>query len=134
LNLSYQGETYNLNVIYNKLNTEYFNNTLDLQITWFGDSSKRNKSNISFGLYHEALRLIKINRIMDSPLFPEYVINFIIYHEMLHHACPPFVDENGIHRIHHRDFKNRERQFKDFDIAKKWIKQNSESLFMSQVA
>lgn len=134
LDLSHQGEIYNLKIIYDRLNSVYFNNILNLQITWFGDPAKRNKSNISFGLYHDALKLIKINRLMDSSIYPEYFISFIIYHEMLHCACPPFVDEKGIHRIHHRAFKAREKQFKDYDLAKKWIQQHRTTLFIPQVA
>lgn len=132
--LSQQGKFYNLKSIYDELNAEYFNNSLNLQVTWFGDPNKRNKNNISFGLFHDALRLIKINRIMDSPTFPSYVVAFILYHEMLHSVCPPFVDEKGINRIHHSTFKRKEKEFKDFASAKKWIEQHRHVLFMPQVA
>ena len=134
LDLSHQGEIHNVKHFYDEINKEYFNNSLNLQISWFGDSNKRNKSNVSFGLYHNALRLIKINRIMDTSVFPSYVIRFIIYHEMLHSVCPPYVDEKGIHRIHHKEFKSREKEFKDFSIAKKWIQQHRHNLFIPQVA
>ncbi len=134
LDLSHQGEIHNLKIFYDELNGEYFNNVLNLQISWFGDSNNRNKSKVSFGLYHDALRLIKINRIMDTPTFPSYVVRFIIYHEMLHFICPPFVDEKGIHRIHHREFKAREKEFKEFSLAKKWIQQHRHNLFIPQVA
>lgn len=132
--LSQQGEIYNLKTLFDELNAEYFNNSLNLQVTWFGDSNRRNKNNISFGLFHDVLRLIKINRIMDSPTFPKYVVAFIMYHEMLHAVCPPFVDEKGIHRIHHPAFKKREKEFKEFSSAKKWIQLHRTALFMPQVA
>ncbi len=134
LDLYHQGEIHNVKHYYDELNNEYFNNSLNLQISWFGDSNKRNKNKISFGLYHDALRLIKINRIMDTSIFPSYVIRFIIYHEMLHCVCPPYVDEKGIHRIHHKEFKAREKEFKDFSIAIKWIQQHRHNLFIPQVA
>ncbi|MGZ3733036.1 MAG: hypothetical protein ACXU9U_04800, partial [Parachlamydiaceae bacterium] len=67
--------------------------------------------------------------IMDSPSFPEYVVSFVIYHEMLHHVCPPYIDENGIQRIHNEDFKYYEMQFKEFKRAKNWVEKHRLSFF-----
>ncbi|MGZ3633622.1 MAG: hypothetical protein ACXWM7_04965 [Parachlamydiaceae bacterium] len=127
--LIYKGNVYNLKEIYDGLNAEYFDDDLNLNITWFGQLKKKNRSQVTFGLYHDALRLIKIHRIMDSPSFPEYVVSFVIYHEMLHHVCPPYIDENGIQRIHNEDFKYYEMQFKEFKRAKNWVEKHRLSFF-----
>lgn len=124
-----QGHVYNLKSIYEEINREYFGNKLNLWITWFGKSSQRNRSCVTFGLYHDPMRLIKINRFLDSPSIPDYVVSYIVYHEMLHHVCPAYIDEKGLSRIHNKEFKQKEEQFRYFDMAQKWIKQNQANLF-----
>lgn len=123
------GTVYNLREIYDRLNYEYFNRKLELTITWFGRHNQRNRSRVTFGLYHEPMKLIKIHRLLDSHTFPDYVVDFVVYHEMLHHVCPSYVDEKGITRIHSKAFKNREADFKEFDKAQKWIKNNQVHFF-----
>ena len=126
-----QGNVYNLQQIYDNLNAEYFDNQLKLYITWFGNPNRRCRSRVTFGLYHDPLRLIKVNRFLDSPSFPDYLVAYVIYHEMLHHVCPPYFDANGQHYIHTKEFKNREELFHHFDLAQEWIKKNKENFFFS---
>lgn len=127
--LTTQGSFYNLQKIYNDLNKEYFQNRLDLYITWFGKWNQRNKSQVTLGLFNDSLSLIKIHRIMDSPSFPYYVLSYIIYHEMLHNIYPVYVDNTGMNRIHSREFKQRELLFKEYNLAQNWIKNHQEFLF-----
>jgi len=129
-NIYTQGSFYNLQEIYNELNKDYFNNRLKLKITWFGKSIVRCRSRVTFGLYHDPLKLIKINRLLDNPTFPDYVVKFVVYHEMVHHICPPYYDKNGFQQIHSKEFKAKEARFKHFDLAEKWIKKNQASFFL----
>jgi hypothetical protein len=124
-----QGHVYNLKDIYNALNQEYFDGRLNLFITWFGKKNSQNKSQITFGLYYDPLKLIKINRLLDNRSFPDYVVSFIVYHEMLHHVSPSYYDEKGHHKIHSKEFKALEKRFQYFKQAQKWIKENQEHLF-----
>lgn len=123
-----KGHVYNLQKILNALNQEYFNPPLNLHITWFGKSFSKNKNRLTFGLYHDPLKLIKINRILDSPSIPSYLIEYVIYHEMLHHVCPSYY-ENGTHKVHTREFKERELKFKHFELAQVWLEEHNEYLF-----
>lgn len=125
-----QGHVYNLQKLYDQINKEYFDGRLKLNITWFGKGIRRSHSKITFGLYHDQLRLVKINRLLDSPAFPEYIVRFVIYHEMLHHVCPPYYDGRGQHHIHTKEFKERERLFKNYNQAQNWIKLNKTSFFL----
>jgi hypothetical protein len=127
--LEVEGLTYHLKSIYNQLNDEYFDGRLKLFITWFGKRQQKNRSRINFGLYYDPLKLIKISRLLDSPYFPEYVVRFVIYHEMLHHVCPSYYDEQGIHRIHSKEFKALEKKFSHYKEAQAWIKNNTDELF-----
>lgn len=124
-----QGNVYNLQQIYDALNEEYFDNALDLQVTWFGRYNKRCRSRVTFGLYHDPLRLIKINRMLDSPVFPDFLVAYVVYHEMVHHVCPSYVDENGYHHVHTKEFKEKEAKFRYFDLAIEWIKRNQANFF-----
>lgn len=127
--LETKGAVYDLQKIYDQLNRDYFQGLLKLHITWFGKGRKRPKNRFVFGLYHDPLRLIKINRMIDHSHFPEYFVSFIVYHEMLHHVCPPYVDEKGYKHIHSKEFKQREQQFKHFKLAEEWMKLNRHDLF-----
>lgn len=129
LKLTARGNTYNLQEIYETLNQEYFMGRLDLYITWFGKAFQKNRSRVTFGLYHDPLKLIKINRFLDSPAFPDYLVQFVVYHEMLHYVCPSYYDSKGVHRIHSKEFKARETLFKHYDLAQNWIKNHQEYLF-----
>ena len=124
-----QGNIYNLKDLYDDLNDEYFNGKLRLFITWFGNATQRNKSRVTFGLYHDQLKLIKINRLLDSRTIPHYVIAYVIFHEMLHYVCPTYVDEKGLHRVHSKEFKVKESRYKFYDPAQKWINDHKAKLF-----
>jgi len=124
-----QGDIYNLKDLYDELNDEYFKGKLNLFITWFGKASQRNKTRITFGLYQDQLKLIKIHRLLDSPTIPKYVISYVIFHEMLHHVCPSYMDEKGVHRIHSKEFKLKETRYRYFDLAQDWIKAHQAYLF-----
>lgn len=128
--LETKGSIYDLKKIYQDLNQEYFKGSLDLYITWFGEIEKKNRQRITFGLFHDPLRLIKINRILDNQSFPCYFVAFVVYHEMLHHVCPTYVDKNGFKQIHSKEFKEKEQEFKYFKDARQWIRDNENHLFV----
>lgn len=124
-----EGTNYNLQQLYNNVNETYFENKLDYSITWYGQPHKLNRSVVTFGLFHAPLKLIKINRILDKPTIPDEVISFVIYHEMLHGVCPSYVDEDGFHHIHSKEFKEQEERFHQFQEVRRWIKKNKSYLF-----
>ncbi len=126
-----QGNVHNLRHLYNQVNDQYFNNEVDLQITWFGKPINKRRREVTFGLYCEPLKLIKIHRRLDNPSYPDYLVSFIIYHEMLHHLYPPYVDKKGRTHIHNREFKRREKLFQHYDLAQDWIERNHPNLFIS---
>jgi hypothetical protein len=127
--LQTKGSVYDLKKIYCDLNKEYFDEPLGLHITWFGQGHRRSCKRVTFGLFHEPLKLIKINRLLDKKNFPDYFIAYIIYHEMLHSVCPAYVDEKGQKHIHSKAFKKREKDFKYFKHSQQWIRENQNYLF-----
>lgn len=123
------GKVYHLQEIYDRINREYFNNRVKLWITWFDRLPKKNCSHIVFGQYFEALKLIKINKMLDDRDFPKYFISYVVYHEMLHHIVPSYIDEKGVARVHGKEFKEREMLFKDYHRAKAWELEHRHELF-----
>lgn len=115
------GQCYNLQEIYNALNAQYFESKLNLNISWFGTGNIA-KTRVLFGSYHHRTKSIKINRFLDQANIPPYVVKFIVYHEMLHDIFPPKRKLNGRRSIHHQNFKEWEKQFPDYKIAKEFIK------------
>ena len=130
LSLDVIGSVYNLEAIYQRLNQEYFQSQVDLDITWYGKCQFKNRRQITFGLYSEALKLIKINRILDQDFFPSFFVDYVVFHEMLHSVCPVTMGNKGKREIHSQDFKLNEKKFKFFDEATRWMKQNRESFFI----
>ena len=130
--LQTKGHVYDLEEIYKRLNKQYFKNSLRLLITWFGNGSLKHRSHCSLGLYYDILKLIKIHRFLDSRSVPGYVLEFVIFHEMLHAVCPAYIDERGIHRIHGAEFKRREESFYCYKEATEWIRKHQMNFFLFQ--
>jgi hypothetical protein len=123
------GSVYDLKEIYGRLNRIYFQSCLRLAITWFGNSKPQSRSRCSLGLYYDLRKLVKIHRLLDDASVPEYVVEYVIYHEMLHSVCPAFVDERGGVRAHTQEFKIQEKLFMQYDAAVAWIKQYQMKFF-----
>lgn len=115
-----QGHLYHLQEIFDEVNEEYFTGSVKLWITWFDRLPKKNSSRIVYGQYFEALKLIKVNKMLDNEAFPRFFVSFVVYHEMLHHVIPSYVDKRGVQCIHSKEFKEREQLFKEYKKAKAW--------------
>ncbi len=124
-----KGEHYDLKAIYDVLNQDYFKNKLNLEITWFGSARRKARCHRKLGLFCFLTNRIKIHRLLDQPHFPPYFISYVVYHEMLHSVCPPVKIKKGKYRIHHPDFKVREKEFADYALAKHWEEENKKLFF-----
>jgi predicted metal-dependent hydrolase len=120
-----KGKYYDLVEIYDDINKKYFDNKIDLKITWFKKPKYRTFSSLTFGSYNRTMKLIRINDILDHAAAPTYFVEYVVYHEMLHHVCPGYTDENGREHIHTPLFRKREKEFAHFKRAKEWEKKMS---------
>jgi len=127
----HEGSSYHLKEIYDQVNSRYFEGRLSLQITWYGQLKrrKRRRRHVVFGQYVDALKLVKIHRRLDDPSYPDFFVSFIVYHEMLHHVVPGYMDARGYYRCHGPEFKRREREFEHYQKALVWEKQNHAKIF-----
>jgi hypothetical protein len=114
-----KGKYFDLQLIYQRINNLYF--SAELKIENIGWSKKRSYTRLGF--YDKSRNLIVISKIFDSPSAPLKVLQYLMYHEMLH-AQYPEKTINHRRRIHTREFKQAEKQFPDFDEIQMWIKKN----------
>jgi predicted metal-dependent hydrolase len=118
-NYNPQGSCYDLRIIFNQLNQNYFNNSLQIKnIGWSKKISYRR-----LGFYNEERDLLVISKIFDSEKVPEEVITYLVYHEMLH-ILLPMKKRNGRRIIHAKRFKELEKQYPAYNRINKWIKTN----------
>lgn len=125
-----KGAVYNLQEIYDSLNREYFDAKLNLKISWFGRKEKIPKTKITFGSYNYLHQLIKVHRLLDQKEVPLAFVRYIVYHEMLHNVLPPKRKKRGQNHIHHKNFKAKEKEFKEFSEATAFLKQWREKHFV----
>jgi len=114
---SAQGQTYNLENIFEELNQRFFYGLLARpQMTWSRDHA-RNR----LGHYDPAHNAIVVSRAFDHPRVPGYAVEYIVYHEMLHLKHP--VKLRGSRRcVHSTDFQAEEKLFPHLEQAKAFLK------------
>ena len=117
------GDIYNLEEIYRALNAEYFENRIEVPITWFGQKRSGATRYKVLGFYHLDKKIIKIHRVLDNVRFPSFFIEYVVYHEMLHSLFPPLKGRRK-RCVHHRTFKEKEREFREFHLAKQWEREH----------
>jgi predicted SprT family Zn-dependent metalloprotease len=118
-----QGRHFDLHEALQRLQQEYFAADLKLRITWSPGRKKPGRRNIRLGSYASQTRLIRINPLLDQAGVPQFVIDDIIFHEILHHYLGN-QRQNGRTRSHHATFKKLEKEFRQHQAAKTWIKEN----------
>ncbi len=117
---SAQGRNYDLDKMFAKLNRRYFDSTLQKPtLTW----SQRKTRNV-LGHHDRVYETITISKTLDSPLIPDWFVEYILYHEMLHikHAAQMI---NGRRYYHTADFRTDERRFARYEDAQVWIEQTA---------
>jgi len=113
---SARGHTYDLEHIFEDLNTRFFHGLLARpRMTWSREHA-RNR----LGHYDPAHNAIVISRVFDHPRVPEFVVEYIVYHEMLHLRHP--VKLRGSRRcVHSAEFQADEKLFPRLPEAQKFL-------------
>lgn len=118
------GKVYDLRSIYEQINRDYFQGSLDLDITWYGRKSRKRWTTKTLGEYIHGLNLVRIHRQLDDKKYPWQYVFFIVYHEMLHHLVRPRVGPSGKILPHTREFREREEQFIHYQWVREWERSN----------
>ncbi|CAN5118972.1 SprT-like domain-containing protein [soil metagenome] len=114
-----KGEIYDLDEIFSHLNQIYFDGKIKKPtLSWSARKTYR-----ILGHHDAAHETIVVSRSLDDKKTPKYVVEFIVFHEMLH-IFHPTQHRNGRRYNHTPQFRRDERKFAFFDEAESWIEQN----------
>jgi SprT-like family len=107
-----QGQVYNLEELFNRVNQQYFQNKIrQPNLTWSKSLTRR-----KFGHYEPARNCIMLSLTLDSKQVPVYTAEFVLYHEMLHiQHGETWV--NGRRMVHTPAFRKDERKFQHYQSA-----------------
>jgi hypothetical protein len=111
---SARGHHFDLEEIFEDLNRRFFHGLMGRpQLTW-----SRGLARNRLGHYDPAHNTIVISRVFDHPRVPRYVVEYILFHEMLHLKHP--VKLRGTRRcVHSKEFLADEKIFPHLDQAKR---------------
>ena len=114
---SASGHHYHLDELFEDLNRRFFHSLMGRpQLTWSRDHA-RNR----LGHYDPAHNAIVISRVFDHPRVPRFVVEYILFHEMLHLKHP--VKLRGSRRcVHSSEFMAEERVFPELAQAQNFLK------------
>ncbi len=112
-----QGNVCDLDRILKKIIREYrFGGVNGVRIGW-----SRNRARRRLGYYDVDSGTIVISGILDHSDVPPFVVEYIVYHELLHHIIP-FEKSGSNKRYHGAFFKRHEQKFRDYSRAEQWLK------------
>ncbi len=74
--------------------------------------------------YDPAFEQIVVNRFFDSPRVPEYVVKYLVFHELLHAKHEVLYERGASLRrtVHTRALKEDEKKFIHYNEAVDWLK------------
>jgi hypothetical protein len=114
-----QGRYHDLESIFESINAGYFNGKVACHITWGARRPRRTARRRTLGSFSRDTNTITISPMLDRKGVPRYVVEFVVYHEMLH-AFLGVDEKNGRRSVHSRDFRRREKLFKEYEKAIAW--------------
>ena len=112
-----RGKCYNLDELFDKVNREYFACSLvKPRLIWSQINTYR-----KLGHYEPARDRVMIALTLDDARIPEFVVTFVLYHELLHKSHGA-TWVNGRRMVHTPEFRRDERKFKLYKQAEEWLK------------
>lgn len=132
------GVAFDLREIVDDLNQRYFGGRLAVGVTWGRSSGgaahhcrRRRTSSLQLGSYSYEDCLIRLHGVLDQPGIPRYVIEAVLFHELVHADLPPVV-KNGRRCFHTPEFRRREREYRHLDKADRWIQEHLSDLLRAR--
>lgn len=115
--LAPRGGSFDLEEIFDDLNRRFFQGKFSrARLGW-----TPRRSRTILGHYDPAHRTISISRWLDSPSVPRYLVEYLVFHEMLHMRFP--VARRGHRRIiHPPQFVAAEKIFPKYEQARRRLK------------
>ena len=110
------GVHHDLAPLFGALNARYFEGSLVRPRLGWSARAWRTQ----LGCFDPALTQIVLNRQLDSDAIPEYVVAYVLYHEMLH-LKHPMKFARCRRESHSPKFRREERIFADYDRAMRFL-------------
>lgn len=112
-----RGAAHDLDALFDRLNRTYFEGEMKKPaLGWSLRGSRR-----LLGHYDPAHHAIVVSRLLDDDRVPEYVVEYVLYHEMLHLKHP--VEYRDRRRcVHSPAFKAEERRFPKYREANRFLR------------
>lgn len=127
-----EGSHHDLAAVLARVNETYFQGRIKVDIRWGRSPAKRRRRRAktvsrALATYSYEDCTIRVSPVLDSPAVPEFMLEWVVYHEMLHHVLP--VEESGDKKRYHTErFKRLERAFVKYEDAKSWERLNLDRL------
>lgn len=107
-----RGRVYDLDELFADLNARYFDSRLEKpRLSWSLRPTRR-----VFGHHDPTHGTIVISRTLDNPKVPRIVVEYVLYHEMLHIKHPPKA-AGGRTIYHDSKFRADEQRFEGYEKA-----------------
>jgi hypothetical protein len=112
-----EGEHYDLERLFEQINTAYFDRLMARPLLGWS----RRPSRTLLGHFDPSHNAIILSRILDRAEVPACVVEYVLFHEMLHLKHP--TEHRGSRRcVHTPDFRKEEKSFAGYSEAKAWLK------------
>jgi hypothetical protein len=111
-----RGRVYDLDKMFQRLNRRYFNGEMEKPtLTWSQRRSRRIRC------HHDAAHdTIVISKTLDDPDMPDWFVEYVLYHELLHIKHPArFI--KGRRYYHTNAFRTEEQRFQYYEEAQRWL-------------
>lgn len=113
-----RGKRFDLEKIFADLNKRHFAGQIPaLRLGW-----TPRRSRTVLGHYDSAHRTISISRWLDSPGLPKFLVEYVVFHEMLH-ARYPVARRGHLRVVHSAAFRAAEKTFPKYAEARRHLKQ-----------
>jgi hypothetical protein len=117
-----RGRYHDLKTAFQRVNRRYFKNQIIIPRLVWGQRLSRRK----LGHYQPATDTVLVSRALDNPDVPGFVVDFIVYHELLHRQFGIQV-AGGRRYSHTPAFKQAERRFQRFQEAQEFLERLGEN-------
>ena len=113
-----KGQLFDLKIAFDRVNWAYFEGKQSLpHLCWSGSRNYR-----KLGHYNPVSDTIQISSLLDQKNTPEYVVDFVLYHELLHRDLG-IVQRNHRKIAHRTEFRHQEQDFAHYDAAQHYLRQ-----------
>ena len=96
----------------------------NIRITWAARRRLRpGQKTFRLGSYDPRTDVVRLHRVLDDVNVPEFYIEFVIFHELVHRHVA-FEHGERAARLHNRYFRDLEASFPHFEEARAWEREH----------